>query len=61
MLSSASSRVVFCSGYHPAAGQLSASCRVTNEWNEQYKLSNSTGYLLRPEKFYKVTCYPAAF
>jgi hypothetical protein len=35
--------------------------KTTNEWNEQYKLSNSTGYLLRPEKFYKVTCYPAAF
>lgn len=33
----------------------------TNEWNEQYKLSNSTGYILRPEKFYKVTCYPASF
>jgi hypothetical protein len=35
--------------------------KTTNEWNEQYKLTNSTGYLLRPEKFYKVTCYPAAF
>ena len=33
----------------------------TNEWNEQYKLANSSGYVLKPEKFYKVTCYPAAF
>ena len=35
--------------------------KTTNEWNEQYKLANSTGYILRPEKHYKVTCYPAAF
>jgi hypothetical protein len=35
--------------------------KSTNEWNEQFKLSNSTGYLLRPDKQYKVTCYPAAF
>ena len=33
----------------------------TNAWNEQFKLSNSTGYLLKPEKYYKVTCFPAAF
>ena len=35
--------------------------KSTNDWNDQFKLANSTGYLLRPDKFYKVTCYPAAF
>src|SRR3954467_1362690 len=40
---SASSRVIFCSGYQPFGGQLCASCRDKAAWNEMSGFTSSTG------------------